>query len=190
MSEPTPQDQENAARRQDIADRQNAEYARVLAWARQVFGRGWEPCGRYYLLDKDEEDRCRSTGERPQPAATCYIAVNCIGRKRCFTIDGDTVTERSGYKEAFGDMLLEPHPTQRIEVKGQMVAPHRYSLCWASIELYEPRTPEQLAKFRASREAGKERRKQERFAEENPLLAQAGIKPEDVARKEDKGRKR
>jgi len=147
------------------------------------FGRGWEPSGRYYLLDKLEEDRCRRSGERPQAAATLYTVTNCVGRKRHFTVDAEgNLTEHAGYKEAFADMLLELHPTMTIEVNGQKVHPHRYSVCWAAIERYEPCSPEQLAALRQSREAGKERRKQAKFAEENPLLAQAGIKPEDVER--------
>jgi len=183
VTEPTERDLANAARRQAIADRFQQEYDQVLRWAIKAFGKGWIPSGRYYLVDKDNEDRCRRTGERPTAAATLYTVTNCVGSKRHFTVDAEgNVTEHAGYKEAFGDMLLERHPTMTIEVQGQKVHPHRYSVCWAAIERYEPRSAEQLAALRQSREAGKERRHQERFAAENPLLAQAGIKPKDVER--------
>lgn len=185
---PTDQDHRNAAVRQAIADRQAQEYGQVLKWAMGEFGQGWLPSGRYYLLDKEDEDLCRRTGDRPVPAATCYIVKNCVGRKRHFTVGADgNVIEHAGYKEAFGDMLLEPHPTQRIEVKGEMVPPHRYSLCWAAIELYEPLTAEQLAAMRVNREKNKKEREKKTFGADFPLLARAGIKPEDV-RREEKGR--
>jgi hypothetical protein len=81
------------------------------------------------------------------------------------------VTEHEDYKAAFGPMLLEPHPTMRIEVKSQLVAPHRYSLCWAPIETYQPRTAEQLAALRVSRETRKAEREQQKFEEDYPLWA-------------------
>ncbi len=187
MTEPTAQDVANAARRQEIATRQAEEYGRVLAWAMGKFGRGWTPSGRYYLVDKDDEDQARKTGERPKAAATCFIVKNCVGRKRYFTVDdAGIVTEHPGYKEAFGDMLLDSHPTQRIEVKGQMVAPHRYSLCWAAIELYNPKSVEELQSLRVSRERGKVEREKKAFAADFPLLDQAGIRPEEVVRKGDR----
>lgn len=72
------------------------------------------------------------------------------------------------YKEAFGDMLLEPHPTMRIEVWGEMVAPHHYNLCWALIETDKPRSAETLAAAIQRREE----RAMGREAEENPLFAE------------------
>lgn len=52
------------------------------------------------------------------------------------------MTECSGYEEGFGSMLLEPHWARTIEVRGQAVHPHRYSLCWAGYELYRPKSAE------------------------------------------------
>jgi hypothetical protein len=61
----------------------------------------------------------------------------------------------------------------RIEVRGEMVAPHRFSLCWAPIETYRPMTAEQLAALRESREKKKAAREEKKWAAENPLLAWA-----------------
>jgi hypothetical protein len=38
-----------------------------------------------------------------------------------------------------------------------MVAPHRYSFCWAPIETYHPRSAEELAALRVSKEKKTER---------------------------------
>jgi hypothetical protein len=70
----------------------------------------------------------------------------------------------------FGEKLLAPHPTQRIEVRGQLVAPHWYSLCFAPYELYRPMSAERLAALRQTREA----KKDEKWAAEHPLFALAG----------------
>lgn len=45
-----------------------------------------------------------------------------------------------------------------IEVRGERVRPHRYSLCWAPYELYRPKSAEELAALRASREQKKAER--------------------------------
>src|SRR5262249_54006620 len=57
----------------------------------------------------------------------------------------------ASYEAAFGDMLLEPHPTRGFEHRGKFCRIHRYSLCWAGFELYHPKTAEQLAQARARR---------------------------------------
>jgi hypothetical protein len=80
-------------------------------------------------------------------------------------------------------MLLEQHPTMRIEVKGQVIAPHRFSLCWAGFELYKPMSAEQLAEGRFRREKKKETREARKFAEENPLWVW-----EEQAKEEERGR--
>lgn len=178
--EPTAWDRESARIRQAIAERQLAEYAEVLKWAMSAFGPGWEPSHRHFLVPKDEEERCRYTDERPEAAATVYSVKNADGITRHFTVVEGEVKECSSYEEGFGTMLLEPHPTKTIEVRGQHVHPHRYSLCWAPFELYHPKTAEELAALRVSRERGREERADKKFAEENPLLAQAGIRREDL----------
>jgi hypothetical protein len=44
----------------------------------------------------------------------------------------------------------------RIEARGQLVAPHRYSLCWAPIEQYSPRIAEELAENEPGRHEDKQ----------------------------------
>jgi len=167
MTNPTAQDIENARIRQEIAARFQAEYNQCAAWAEQLFGTGYQPSHRHFLVDKEDEDRCRHTGERPTPAATVFSVRHIeSGERRHFLIrDGKPVVVAS-YEEGFGPLLLELHPTLRIEVREQMVAPQRYSLCWSSIETYKPRTAEELAAARQRREE----RKVEQDAESNPLF--------------------
>ena len=81
-------------------------------------------------------------------------------------------------------MLLEPDLERTIEVRGKQVHPHKYSLCWADVPLYAPRTAEQLAGARARREG----RAVEKEAEEMPLFGEQ-IRAEGY-RQVRKGRKR
>src|SRR5271169_218899 len=78
-----------------------------------------------------------------------------------------TVMKDDNPEPLFGDLLTEPHPTRRLEIKGQMVPAPRYSLVWSALERYEPRSAESLAAARATRERTKERK----WAEANPLYA-------------------
>ena len=55
----TDQDIENAAIRDALAVRLEAEYRQATAWADRIMGPGWEPVGRHYLVDKYEEQRAR-----------------------------------------------------------------------------------------------------------------------------------
>jgi hypothetical protein len=182
---PTARDHENARRREAIAARQALEYRQVLAWAQAAFGEGWLPSHRQFLVANEAEDQARNTGERPLAAATVYAVKNAAGDRRHFVVRDGRPVEVADYQEGFGDLLLEPDPVRTIEVRGEQVHPHRYSLCWAPVELYEPKTAEQLAALRASRERGKAARAAKRWAEENPLLAWA-----EDARREEEGRGR
>lgn len=152
MIQPTEQDKRNAAYRAEVAARFQVEYDQCAAWAHEIMDKGWLPVGRHFLIDKQDEDDCRRTGKRPVAAATCYSVSNGVRRRHFIVRDGKPV-EVADYKEAFGSMLAEPHPTMRIEIKGEMVAPGRYSLCWAPIETYEPQTADELAAAREKREA-------------------------------------
>lgn len=174
----TARDEANAKMRAAIAARFEEEYLQCLSWAESAFGPGWEPSGRHYLLDQADEDRCRMTGERPTPAATVYT-VRKGGQAKHFSVVNGQVVEHASYKEGFGAMLDEPHPTMTIEVRGQQVHPHRFSTCWAPIELYHPRTAEELAKLRESRFRKKAEREEHRWREENPLFVQAGYSLQD-----------
>lgn len=182
-AEPTDQDYENERLRKAIAERMEAEYVECLTWALKAFGPGWLPACRHFLLDKDEEDACRRSGARPRAAATVYTVKNGKGERRHFTVgEGGQVVEHASYQEAFGDRLLELHPTQTIEVRGEKVHPHRYSLCWAPVELYRPMTAESLAKLRATRERKRQEKLNREWEAANPLFASAGMKrPADGA---------
>jgi hypothetical protein len=153
VAQPTVFDRDNAAMRAEIAARMAAEYDQVKTWARALFGPGWLPSGRRFLLDKDEEDRARKTGTRPQAAATCYTARAAWGHRHFVIRDGRPV-EVEGHDEAFGPMLFELHPTQGFtDQAGRFHHFHRYSLCWAPFELYEPQSAKQLAEAREKRQA-------------------------------------
>lgn len=78
------------------------------------------------------------------------------GESRHFTVSADgKVTECQSYQSGFGPVLFEPHPTRGFTHRGKWGAYHRYSLCWAPLERYEPRTAEQLAALRVRRERNK-----------------------------------
>jgi hypothetical protein len=77
------------------------------------------------------------------------------------------ILHAGSYEPLFGALLHEKHPTRTIEVRGQQEPCPRYSLCWSALELYEPRSAEQLAAARAKREE----RASEKEAEAHPLFA-------------------
>src|SRR5205823_5116661 len=94
---------------------------------------------------------------------------------RHFTVENGRVTEHESHDAGFGPMLLEPHPTRGFWHKGEWCRTHRYSICFAPYELYEPKTAEQLAALRLSRERKKAEREDTKWAAENPLLAWGGM---------------
>lgn len=170
---PTLQDIRNAAVRQAIAERQQEEYDACLHHATHLLGPGYRPSCRYYLLDKDVEDAARRTGERPTPAATVYMVRHeRTGEKRWFVLkDGEPVAVAS-MEAGFGDILFESHPTRRVEVQGESVPTHRYSLCWAPIETYKPKSAEALAALRESREHKRQQQELAKAVEDMPLFAE------------------
>jgi hypothetical protein len=176
---PTERDLDNARRREAIAEKQEAQYVQCLAWALGAFGPGWIPSHRHYLVEKDEEERARRTGEKPTAAATIFTVRDNAGRKRHFSVEGGSVCEHAGYEAGFGSMLLEPHPTRGFEHRGQWCPTHRYSLCWAGYERYHPKTAEELASLRATREQNKAEREVQKWRDEHPLFLLAGIRPEE-----------
>lgn len=185
MSEPSKQDLDNAAFRAEIARKEAEAYGRVVAWAWGKFGPYYLPRCRRYLLDSGEERLHRhGLGPKPLPKATCYTARHrSTGEERHFTVAEDgKVTEYPSYQAAFGAMLLEPHPSERIEVRGEQVAPHRYSLNWAGYEVSEPLPAEELAARRQRRQQKKEEKLDREFAEQAPLFAAAGLTREDFER--------
>lgn len=156
------------------------EYAECLTMALKAFGPGWLPGHRHFLIDKDEEDRVRYTGEKARVAATVYTVRNEAGQPRHFTVAEDgKLTEHANFEEGFGAMLLEPHPTRGFQHQGKWCQVHRYSLCFAPYTLYTPKTAEQLAALRASRERRRAQREDKKWAEEHPLFASAGFKRDE-----------
>lgn len=166
MTDPTPQDVENAERRAQIAARFKSQYDEALALAEQVLGPGWQPSGYSYLVEKDAEDEARRTNTKPVPSATVITAVK-DGVKRHFRVE--TMTECETPEAGFGEMLMEPHHSKGFEHRGQWIPYHRYSFCWGCFEPdYRPQTAEQLAAAREKRE----QKAVEREAESAPLFAQ------------------
>lgn len=175
------QDAENARMREEIAERLQAIYIACLKNCINCFGPGWMPSHRHDLIEKDEAARVRYTPEYPKVSATVYSAKGAEGGRRHFVLDGQGVPREVASMEAgFGAMLLEPHPTRRLEVRGELVALHRYDLCWRPYELYKPKSAEQLASLRTSRAVKKLARERAKWIEENPLLAQAGLIPDEL----------
>jgi len=183
--QPTERDRENAAIRQAIADRQAAEFAEAQALADATLGPGWHPWMRLTPIDSDHH----RTGNT-QAIATAYrvhrgeqrLSENSTFLSRM--PDGQ-VMRADNYEALFGDLLHEPHPTRRFEVKGKTVAAPRWTLCWSALERYEPKSAEELAALRVARERGKAERQERKWREENPLLAWA-----EQAKQEEEGKSR
>jgi hypothetical protein len=187
--EPTPQDHENARIRQEIAARQGEEYAEAERLALEALGPGYRPWMKLTLIDSDH----RRTGD-VRPVAIVYKV--CRGTERLTEnslflrrLPDGQIRKADSYEPLFGEMLEEKHPTRTVEVRGRQVPVGRYELCWAALERYEPRSAEQLAQLRATRERRRQERQDQRWAEENPLLAWAekAGRQEAPSEKEGKG---
>jgi hypothetical protein len=168
--EPTPQDIANAATRQAIADRQAKEYAKATRLALGALGPNWHPWMKLVLLDSDYHNTGNTT-----PIAVAYKFHR--GEKRLSEhsvflrqMPDGSVQKASSYETLFGELLTEPHPTRGFEQKGQWCPYPRWTLCWSALELYAPKSAENLAALRESRERGKAEREEKKWAEENPLL--------------------
>lgn len=80
-------------------------------------------------------------------------AKNKAGVTRHFIVEDGKAREVPGYRETFGPMLTEPDLSRTIEVKGELVHPHRYELHWSGFEPeYRPQSAEALAAAREKRE--------------------------------------
>lgn len=177
--EPTDLDRRNAECRAKIAANQNTVYAEAECLALATLGPGWHPWMKLILLDSDYHH----TGDTT-PAAVAYkvhrgkqkLTENSLYLRK---MPDGTVKSTEKYEDLFGDLLNESHPTRKLEIKGQMVPAPRWTLCWSTLERYEPRTAIELAKLRESRERGKAEREDRRFREDNPLLAWAEKVKED-----------
>jgi hypothetical protein len=89
---PTERDRENARMREEIAARQEADYVECYCWALGTFGPGWIPSHRHYLIEKDEEERARRSGDKPTPAATVFTARTAEGNQRHFMVEDGCVS--------------------------------------------------------------------------------------------------
>lgn len=165
---PTLRDIQNARVRAAIAARQAEEYAEAERLALAALGSGWTPWMKLTLIDSDH----RRTGNT-EPAATAYKVYQ--GEKRLSEhavylrrMPDGQIMHADRYEPLFGGLLHEPHPTRTLEVRGKQVPCLRYSLCWSALELYEPRSAEQLAVARAKRA----QRAVEKEAQANPLFAE------------------
>ncbi|HEY7330654.1 MAG TPA: hypothetical protein VH592_23645 [Gemmataceae bacterium] len=172
-SQPTDRDRENARIRQEIARRQAEEYAEAERLALAILGPGWKPWMKLSLLDSGYH----RTGNT-EAAATVYkvyrgeekLTENAVYLRRMS--DGQ-VRHSCDYEALVAELLREPHPARTIEVRGQQVPCPHYCVCWSPLERYEPRSAEQLAALRASRERNKAEREQKKWAADHPLLAWA-----------------
>lgn len=170
---PSERDVENAALREGIASKQNAQYQEAALLALATLGPGWKPWMRLTLIDADHR-----TSGNTEPAAVVYkvyrgdekISDNAMFIRKM--PDGTLLKDRR-YEPLFGDMLTEPHPYETMEIRGERVPVGRYELCWGPLETYKPRDADQLAALRVSRERGKQERADKKWTEENPLLAWA-----------------
>ena len=171
--QPTDQDRENARIRQEIAKRQAETYSEAQQLALAVLGPGWTPWMKLSLIDSDH----RQNGDT-EPVATVYKVYRGEDRlteKSVFLrrMPDGQVVKADSYEPLLCDLLHEKHPTRTVEVQGQQMAVAKYELCWSALELYHPKTAEELAQARTSRERRKEVRQDKHWAEENPLLAWA-----------------
>lgn len=172
-TQPTDQDRENARIRQEIAKRQADEYGEAQRLALAALGPGWTPWMKLSLIDSDH----RRNGNL-KPVATVYklysgaerLSENAVFLRRM--PDGQ-VAKADSYELLLDDLLQQKHPTRTVEVRGQQVPVAHYELCWSALELYHPKTAEELAQRRATREQRRQEREDQRWAEENPLLAWA-----------------
>lgn len=133
MTEPTPAECERAAMRADIAARQHAQHLQALTFTEAVFGDGWIPTGKHFLVDKEDERRARETGSPMVAAATVYSAAKDGAKRLFYFIDGRP-TECASVETGFGAMLHETHPTLGFLRKGQWAPYPRYSLYWSGFE--------------------------------------------------------
>ena len=183
MTQPTELDRQNAATRQAIAERQNAVYAEAQQLALEALGPGYQPWMKLSLLDSDH----RRTGDTT-PAAVVYkvyrgdkrLSENAVFIRR---VPDGTIRHADTYEPLFGDLLNELHPARTIEIGGQQVPVGRWELCWSALELYSPRSADELAAARQRREA----KAVEREASAMPLFSET-ILAEGPIQKKPRGR--
>jgi hypothetical protein len=66
--------------------------------------------------------------------------------------------------------MLRPGHFVGLEIRGESVPAPRWELVWLALDPYEPKTAEQLAVLRQSRECKKAEREEQKHREENPFF--------------------
>lgn len=186
--QPTDRDRENARVRQQIADRQAQEYAEAQRLALAALGPGWKPWMKLLVLDSDYH----RTGPT-EPVATVFkvyqgdkrLSENAVYLRQ---LPDGSIRQARAYEPLLGDLLQEMHPTRTLELHGQWVPCPRYSICWSALEHYQPRSAEELAALRASRERNQAQRAREQWVRDNPLLAWAETIQRAEESEEERGR--
>jgi hypothetical protein len=98
-----------------------------------ALGSGWPPWMKLVLIDSEHH----RTGN-PTPVATAYkiyrgelaLSENLVYLRQM--LDG-RILQADSYEPLFGDLLQEPHPMRRLEIKGKMVPAPRWRLCWSAL---------------------------------------------------------
>jgi hypothetical protein len=182
--QPTDKDRENFARRRVIATRQQAQLDQAARLARTL-GVGWVPSMKLSLfLAGDCNKPTGPDDPAPVPVTVAYRVGRWVMGEHLVRFvrelpDGQVLASER-YDDVFQGMLEEKDPERRMEIRGQKVPCKRFQLYWSSLDVMEPRTAEELAALRASREQGKARRAEKKWAADNPLLAWAERQsPED-----------
>jgi len=165
------QDIENAERRKVMAAVQNAEFALCESLALRALGPGWSPWMKLSLLESDYHRRAGP----PAVRATAYKVYRGDARLSAESIylmerDGAVITAETP-EELFGDLLTERHPTYGFEQDGRWIAFDRWCITWSALELYHPRSAEQLAEARVNRERKRAERELQKWRTDHPLLA-------------------
>lgn len=171
--QPTQIELANAATRLAIAAKQNEEYQQCVILALRSLGPGWRP---WMKLVPIESDHHRHREKPPVIGATCYKVYRgeqkLTDNSRYLIRDADgAVRHADNYQQLFGPLLQEKHPSYGFERDGVWTAFDRWSVCWSALELYAPKSAEELAALRITRERNKVEKEAREWAEENPLLA-------------------
>jgi hypothetical protein len=110
-----------------------------------------------------------------QQTPSCHDVLHQLSQSKFYLrrLPDGQIRSSPSYEPLFGDLLHESHPTRTIEVRSRQVPCPRYSVCWSALERYAPRSADQLAALRASRECKKAQREANKWRENNPLLVWA-----------------
>lgn len=136
---PTQRDVENARRRQEIAQKQNEKYLRCQLLALSALGPGYTPWMKLSLLESDHH-RHPDSPVVGGVAYKVYRGEERLTENSVFLMEKDgKVLKARNPEELFGDLLQEKHKSYGFEKDGTWTAFSRWSICWAALELYNPK---------------------------------------------------